>query len=92
MGNIGQKWEEEERDAFEKLKQVVKSFPVLVVPTDNDPFQVESDALDFAVGAILSQKQESKQHPVTYFSQFMSQAEYNYVIYDKEILIIILAL
>ena len=67
-GNIDWKWEEEERGAFEELKQVVKSFPVLVVSTDDNPFRVESDALDFAVGAILSQKQEGKWRPVAYFS------------------------
>ena len=71
-GNIDQKQEKEERGIFEELKQVVKSFLVLVVPTDDDLFQVESDASDFAVGAILSQKQEGKWCLVAYFSQFMS--------------------
>ena len=70
----------------------MKSFLVLVVPTDNDLFQVKSDASDFIVGTILFQKQEGKWCPVTYFSQSMSQAEYNYTIYNKEILAIILAL
>ena len=70
----------------------MKSFPVLVVPTDDDLFRVESDASDFAVGAILSQKQEGKWRPVTYFSQSMSQAECNYAIYNKEMLAIMLAL
>ena len=54
--NVDWKWEEKERGAFEELKQAVESFPVLVVPIDNNPFWVESNALDFAVGAILSQK------------------------------------
>ena len=45
---------------------------MLVVPIDDNPFQVESDALDFAVGAILSQKQEGKWHPIAYFSQSIS--------------------
>ena len=39
---------------------MVKSFPVLMVPINNDSFQVENNALDFTVGAILSQKQEGK--------------------------------
>ena len=59
-GNVDWKWEEEERGAFEELKQAVKSFLVLVVPTDNDSFRVESDASDFVVRAILSQKQKGK--------------------------------
>ena len=65
---------------------------MFIVPTNDDPFQVENDTLDFAVGAILSQKQEGKQHPIAYFSQSISQAEHNYAIYDKEILTIMLAL
>ena len=65
---------------------------MLVIPIDNNPFQVKSDALDFAVGAILSQKQEDKWHPIAYFSQFISQIKCNYAIYDKEILAIKLAL
>ena len=65
---------------------------MLVVPTDDNPFRVESDASDFAVGAILSQKQEGKWHLVAYFSQSMLQAKHNYTIYDKEMLAIMLAL
>ena len=70
----------------------MKSFPVLVVLIDNDPFWVESDVSDFVVGAILSQKQEGKWHPIAHFSQSMSQVECNYAIYDKEMLAIMLAL
>ena len=71
---------------------MVKSFSVLMVLIDNDLFWVESDASDFTVGTILSQKQESKWHPIAYFSQSISQAECNYAIYDKEMLAIMLAL
>ena len=65
---------------------------MLVVPTNDDFFQVESDASDFTVGAILSQKQKGKWHTVAYFSQSISQVECNYAIYDKEMLAIMLAL
>ena len=70
----------------------MKSFLVLVVPIDDSLFRVESDTSDFAVGAILSQKQEDKWCPIAYFSQSISQAEYNYAIYNKEILAIMLVL
>ena len=65
---------------------------MLIVPTDDDPFQFENNASDFAVGAILSQKQKGKWHPIAYFSQSMSQAECNYAIYNKEMLVIMLTL
>ena len=65
---------------------------MLIIPTNDDSFQVESDTLDFAVGAILSQKQKGKQHLVVYFSQSMSQIEHNYAIYNKKMLAIMLVL
>ena len=65
---------------------------MLVVPIDDNPFWVKSNTSDFAVGAILSQKQKDKWHPVAYFSQSISQVEYNYTIYDKEMLAIMLIL
>ena len=65
---------------------------MLVVPTNDDPFRVKSDALDFAVGAILSQKQEGKWCSIAYFSQSMSQAKCNYTIYNKKMLAIMLTL
>ena len=63
-----------------------------MVPIDDNSFWVESDASDFVVGAILSQKQEGKWRLVAYFSQSILQAECNYAIYDKEMLAIMLAL
>ena len=42
---------------------------MFVVLTDDNPFRVESDASDFAVDTILSQKQEGKWCSIAYFSQ-----------------------
>jgi len=42
--------------AFEDLKMVVTTAPVLMSPQDSEPFQVEMDSLDFATGAVLSQQ------------------------------------
>jgi len=52
---------------------------------------VETNASNYAYGAILSQKQkeDQKQHPVAFFSKSMTPAERNYGISDKEGLVII---
>ena len=55
--------------------------------------RVETDALDFAVGAYLQQKHEDKVwHPVAYYSQKIIPLELNYNIYNKELLTIIAVL
>ena len=55
-------------------------------------YQVEADSSDFALGAVLSQRQNNKWHPVAYLSKSLTEAERNYEIYDKELLAIMTAL
>jgi hypothetical protein len=54
---------------------------------------VETDASDFAIAAILSLKfEDGKLHPVSFISRKLSQAEFNYDIFDKKMLAIVFAL
>ena len=91
-GNTPWKWGIEQQLAFEELKSSITSAPVLAIPNDDDPFMVECDASDFAIGAVLSQKQNGKWHPVAFLSKAMNETERNYEIYDKELLAIMTAL
>jgi len=72
----------------------VTTAPVLVSPQDLEPFCIETDSLDFTSGAILSQQLpgEEKWHPVAFYSKSLSPVEWNYEIYDKEMLAIICTL
>jgi len=65
--------------------------PVLRIPNDEDPFKLSTDASDFAIGAVLSQKdmQTNLWHPVAFFSKSLDVHERNYEIYDKELLAVI---
>jgi hypothetical protein len=74
------------------LKQALISEPILAMTLDNAPYCIETDASDVAVGAVLSQKQNSTWHPVVYMSKSHSPKQRNYNIYNKEFLAIILAL
>ena len=91
-GNAEWTWGVEQQMAFEHLKKNITTSPTLVIPTDEDPYRVECDASDFAIGAVLSQKQEGKWHPVAYLSKAMNATERNYEIYDKELLAIMTSL
>ena len=91
-GNEPWKWEEEQTKAFNELKARVCSEPVIAIPIDNAPYRVEANASDYAAGAVLSQKQEGKWHPIAYMSKAFSDVKRNYEIYNKEMLAIMLAL
>lgn len=62
------------------------------MPDVTKPFFIESDASDFASGAVLRQYDRNRDlHPCTYLSKGFSEAKRNYEIYDKELLGIIRA-
>ena len=79
--------------AFDDLRRRVASEPILAQPNINEQFDLEVDASGFAVGAVLLQKKEdSKRHPVGYYSATLNEAEHNYDIYNLELLAIVKAL
>ena len=85
-------WTSATQRAFDALKKAFISAPVLVHPNPTKPFQVEADASDFALGAILSQLDENGTlHPVAYYSRKFTASEINYPVYDKELAAIISA-
>jgi len=49
-------WGKEQQNAFETLKKAFTIAPVLKIPNDEDPFKLSTNASDFAIGAVLSQK------------------------------------
>jgi len=87
-------WGTKEQEAFERLKMVVTTAPILASPQDSEPFHIEADSSDFVSRAVLSQQLpgEDKWHPVAFYSKSLSPVERNYEIHDKEMLAIIRAL
>ncbi|GBE89916.1 Transposon Tf2-6 polyprotein [Sparassis crispa] len=86
-------WTTECQTAFDTLKQRFSTAPVLLLPDKVKPFIVESDASKFATGAVLRQADiNGDLHPCAYISQTLNPAEWNYEIYDRELLGIIRAL
>ncbi|QRW17323.1 Retrotransposable element Tf2 protein [Rhizoctonia solani] len=86
------RWESAEQQSFDGLKKCLTSAPLLLQPDTTRQFYVECNALDYATGAILSQRNsEGKLAPVAYLSKSLSPAEKNYNIFDKELLAVIRA-
>lgn len=91
--DVAWRWGPEEDEAFEQLKSAFTSAPILMMPDVTAPFTVETDASDYATGAILSQRDSSGDlRPVAYYSKALAPAERNYDVYDKELLAIVRAL
>ena len=86
------KWEAPQQNAFDELKRIVTSAPVLSFPDHNKPKMIETDASKFAYGAILSQLEGKTWKPLAFMSRTMQPAEVNYDVHDKELLVIIKAL
>ena len=81
------RWSVECQQAFETLKRLLTSAPVLAYPRMEDPFVLETDASILGLGAILSQQQpDGTIHPVAYASRSLNQAERNYRITELETL------
>ena len=71
------------------MKKAFPSAPILVHADPAKPFTLETDASDFAIGAILSQPNtEGLLHPCCFFSRSLNPAESRYDIRDKELLAI----
>src|ERR1700731_1355381 len=81
-----------EMQQFKKLQEMVMTSPILQLPREGAKFRVETDALDVAMGAMLSQSiNRSEWHPVTFQSKMLGEHKANYSTYDKELLAIVRA-
>jgi hypothetical protein len=81
-------WTEKSQEAFDHMKEVMGTCPVLALPDFTLPFVLECDASGEGIGAILMQGG----HPIVFESRKLSQPERLYSIYDKEMLAIMHAL
>jgi hypothetical protein len=87
------KWTQEQQHAFEHLKQALTSAPVLVDFDETKPTKLETNASDDIVSEALSQMTNKDEwHPVAFFSKTIDLAQYNYFIYNKKLLAIVLSL
>lgn len=83
--NIPWDWNEKCQKAFEELKHAVSEEPVLMLPDYSKPFEVQTDASDFAIGGVLMQER----HPIAFESRKLNETERRYPVHDKEMTAII---
>ena len=83
------RWGQEEQEAFESLKVTLVNPPVLGLPNTEDPFILDTDASDTAIGAELLQIQNGEEKVVAYSSYTLTPEQKKYCTTRKELLSIV---
>ena len=87
-------WSYEQHMAFETLKKKLVSAPILAYPRDDCKYILDTDASNYALGAVLSQLQPNEngelvERPIAYYSKRFNGAELCYCARRRELLAII---
>ncbi|XP_069108215.1 uncharacterized protein, partial [Argopecten irradians] len=82
-------WGEAQVTAFETLKKVLSSSPILKLPSLEEEFILQTDAFDYGIGAVLLQEEAGDRLPVAYASRKLKGAETAYAVVEKECLAVV---
>ncbi len=78
------------QSAFVTLKKMVTETPILTYYKQGLKTIVKTDSYDYVSSKVLSQLGEDRLlYPIAFFLKYLTLAECNYKIYDKELLAII---
>ncbi|RVW81639.1 Retrovirus-related Pol polyprotein from transposon 17.6 [Vitis vinifera] len=85
-------WTKACQEAFKRLKSLLTTTPIVRSPNWSLPFELMCDASDYAVGAVLGQREDGKPYVVYYASKTLNDAQKNYTTTEKELLAVVFAL
>ncbi|ETO00778.1 hypothetical protein RFI_36662, partial [Reticulomyxa filosa] len=86
------KWGSIHEDAFTQLKKAIENTQLLRHPKQNDPFIVQCDASEVAVGAALLQIHDGVLVPIEFISKKFDKHQLNWHTSEKELYSVIYAL
>ena len=84
-------WNADCETAFINLKMELANPPILAYPNFKNTFNLASDASNDAIGAILSQVQDERDHVIAYYSQKLTGSQKKWSTYDRELWAIVAA-
>ncbi|WJZ87616.1 hypothetical protein VitviT2T_006985 [Vitis vinifera] len=85
-------WDERCQKSFDQLKQFLTTAPIVRALNWQLPFEVMCDASDFAIGAVLGQREDGKPYVIYYASKTLNEAQRNYTTTKKELLAVVFTL
>ena len=85
-------WTEELDKAFRTLKKRLLEAPILAFPNFDLPFTIDTDAIDTALGAVLSQVIDGIEYTIAFESRVLTKTEVNYATTKREALGVVQAI
>ena len=85
-------WDGRCQKSFEELKSHMTTTPIVRAPNWQLPFEIMCDVSDFAIGAVLGQREDGKPYVVYYASKTLNEALRNYTTTENELLAVVYAL
>ncbi|CAB0031260.1 unnamed protein product [Trichogramma brassicae] len=85
-------WGEEQQAAFERIKALIASAPMLSRPSFEHEFVVQTDASDSGLGAVLTQTIDGEEKVLCFASRTLNKAERNYSVTERECLAVLWAI
>lgn len=82
-------WNDSCENAFNTLRELLTTSPILIIPDLNKEYILDTDACDYAIGAVLSQEKDGHVLPIEYFSKLLDKNQRNYHISEKELMAIV---
>ena len=82
-------WSEMCEEAFQQLKKLLTSPPLLIHPDIGGHFHILTDASDAACGAAVCHRMNDIYRPVAFWGCTLKDAELNYTVTEKEALAVI---
>lgn len=79
-------WEQEQDQAFNKIKQILVSRIYLNYPRAEAPLIIITDVSSTAIGAVLNQIVGGELEPLAFFSQNLNEVQRKYPAFDRELL------
>lgn len=77
-------WEERHQQAFDSLKKLMTSDPVVTLPDLDKEFIVKTDACMTGVGGVLLQEIDGQRKVIEYFSKAFTDTQMNYPVIEQE--------
>ena len=78
---------EKAKEAFDRIKTLISEEPVLILPDVSKPFEIKTDASNYAIGGVLFQRGErGEERPVAFASRVLSKTEQRYSTTEREML------